>query len=105
MNLASTLQWSGFQVIGICITAIFALAMAAFMALVITALWQNYGPTFMCRRPETLIVLSTYRRDERTGEGKCFKTAEDMQIARLIGVAWRFRWFVGVLTFKKDDGE
>lgn len=95
-------QWSGFQWIGIGVSALALLAALILLYAVIAVFWDRYGLSFMCRKPKTEIIWSTYRGDVRTGEGKRVKCNKDLRITSLVGVSWRSRWLFGIMTFKRD---
>lgn len=96
---------AAFYYLGIA-TAVTAATLAiGFVLLTGFALWQEYGVKFICRRPQTLIVWSTYRGDIRTGDGERVKFVPDIRVTRMVGTFWRFRWFFGLVIFEDDDGQ
>ncbi|WP_448043734.1 hypothetical protein [Bradyrhizobium liaoningense] len=94
-----------FHYIGIGTVVLAALAAIGFVLLIVAALWQEYGVKFICRRPQTLIVWSTFRSDIRTKEGRREKITQDIRVTRMIGTFWRMRWFFGLVVFEDDDGK
>jgi hypothetical protein len=91
--------------IGVFTSAVLIGVCIGFALLAIVAAWQTFGPQFHCRRPGAINVWSTFRSDVRDHHGERVKGGEDMRIVRLIGCSWRLRWYVGLITFSKDDGK
>jgi hypothetical protein len=93
-------QWVGYCTIGILATGVVATAV-----LLTVALWFKFAPEFICRKPGAINIWSNYRSDIRSGDGERIKGAPDLRVTRLIGVAWRSRWYFGAVVFEKDDGQ
>lgn len=101
MLMADMFWW-----IGVGATSALVVVIAFMLALLVVALWQNYGPKFHWRAPLTEMVITTYRGDVRTGEGKRVKIgAPDLRISYVIGMSWRFKFLVGLMILKEDNPE
>lgn len=91
-----------FAYFGVGVAALATFFMLTVVLLVIVALWQDYGPSFHYRKPETHFVMSVYRGDVRDGEGRRIKRAPDLRIRRIVGLSWRCKFILGLVLLDPD---
>lgn len=101
MSPDTAIYWTGIATL--CVLGSLTIA---FAVLSLVAAWLRFRPRFHLGKPQNEMVITTYRGDIRTGEGKRVHTRNpNLRIGRMIGANWRLRWFVGVMTFQKDLDE
>lgn len=98
--MSQILNWPGFYWIGAVVAGIVVVALLAILAILAMVVIASIRLKFHCRKPATNMVLSAYRADITSGEGRPIKAAEDLRVARILGCSWKLKWVFGLLIFE-----
>ena len=99
------MSWNDFVFfVGAFIISLGAIVSLGAALFVLWAFFQRYVPQLFWKRPQSLLVLHTYAREERDGEGRRIKINHDLRVKRWFALSRR-RWIFGVLLFEEDDGK